>query len=194
VSSSTLARQIFGPERAHSDLAWIYAQEAVIMAKKERVARPADGRKMAIVETVCSLLEHKGKEVWQISPTATVFEAIAEMADRGVGALLVVSQGDLVGIISERDYARKVILQGRSSQHTTVHEIMTHSPITVTPEYTVEECMKIMTLRRIRHLPVLEHGTVAGVVSIGDLVRAIIATQAYTIDQLHMYISATYPV
>ena len=120
------------------------------MAKKERSPRPADGRKMAIVETICCVLEHKGKEVWQISPTATVFEAIAEMADRGVGALLVVSEGDLVGIISERDYARKVILQGRSSQHTTVHEIMTPSPITVTPEYTVEECMKIMTLRRIR--------------------------------------------
>jgi CBS domain-containing protein len=164
------------------------------MAKKERAPSPADGRKMAIVETICTVLAHKGKEVWQISPTATVFEAIAEMADRGVGALLVVSQGDLVGIISERDYARKVILQGRSSQHTTVNEIMTPSPITVTPEYTVEECMKIMTLRRIRHLPVLENEAIAGVVSIGDLVRAIIATQAYTIDQLHMYISATYPV
>jgi CBS domain-containing protein len=174
-------------------LAPIYAQEAAIMAKKERSARPADGRKMAIVETICSVLEHKGKEVWQISPAATVFEAIAEMADRGVGALLVVSQGDLVGIISERDYARKVILQGRSSQHTRVQEIMTPSPIAVTPEYTVEECMKIMTLRRIRHLPVLEQGAIAGVVSIGDLVRAIIATQAYTIDQLHTYISATYP-
>ena len=163
------------------------------MAKKERSPKPADGRKMAIVETICSVLAHKGKEVWQISPTATVFEAIAQMADRSVGALLVVSQEDLVGIISERDYARKVILQGRSSQHTRVHEIMTPSPITVTPEYTVEECMKIMTLRRIRHLPVLEHGAIAGVVSIGDLVRAIIATQAYTIDQLHTYISATYP-
>ncbi len=148
---------------------------------------------MAIVETICSVLARKGKEVWQISPTATVFEAIAEMADRGVGALLVVSEGDLVGIISERDYARKVILQGRSSQHTTVEEIMTPSPITVTPEYTVAECMKIMTLRRIRHLPVLEHGAIRGVVSIGDLVNAIIATQAYTIDQLHTYIYATYP-
>jgi CBS domain-containing protein len=163
------------------------------MAKKERLARPVDARKMAIVETICSVLEHKGKQVWQISPTATVFEAIAEMANRGVGALLVVSQGDLVGIISERDYARKVILRGRSSQHTTVQEIMTPSPITVTPEYTVEECMKLMTLRRIRHLPVLEQGAIAGMVSIGDLVNAIIATQAYTIDQLHTYISATYP-
>jgi CBS domain-containing protein len=174
-------------------LAPIYALEAVIMTKKEQSPRPADGRKMAIVETICSILERKGREVWQISPTATVFEAIDEMAERGIGALLVVSQGDLVGIISERDYARKVILQGRSSQHTMVQEIMTPSPITVTPDHTVEECMKIMTLRRIRHLPVLEQGAIAGVVSIGDLVNAIIATQAYTIDQLHTYISATYP-
>lgn len=161
------------------------------MAKKERLPTPVDGQKMASVETICSILERKGSEVWQISPTATVFEAIREMADRSVGALLVVSQDQLVGIISERDYARKVILQGRSSQHTTVHEIMTPSPITVTPEYTVEECMKIMTLRRIRHLPVLVEGMVAGIVSIGDLVNAIIATQAYTIDQLHTYISAS---
>src|SRR5260370_1553185 len=183
-----------GPERARPHLAAICAQEAVIMAKKERLSSPAEGRKMAIVETICSVLVHKGKEVWQISPTATVFEAIAEMADRGVGALLVFSEGQLVGIISERDYARKVIMQGRSSHHTTVKEIMTPSPITVTPEYTVEECMKIMTLRRIRHLPVLDHGTIAGIVSIGDLVNAIIATQAYTIDQLHTYICASYPV
>jgi CBS domain-containing protein len=161
------------------------------MAKNERPASPVDGQKMASVETICSVLERKGNEVWQISPTATVFEAIREMADRSVGALLVVLQDQLVGIISERDYARKVILQGRSSQHTTVQEIMTPSPITVTPQYTVEDCMKIMTLRRIRHLPVLDGGTVAGIVSIGDLVNAIIATQAYTIDQLHTYISAS---
>ena len=161
------------------------------MAKKERPPTLVDGRKMASVETICSVLERKGTDIWQISPTATVFEAIREMADRGVGALLVVSQGQLVGIISERDYARKVILQGRSSQHTSVHEIMTPSPITVTPEHTVEECMKIMTVQRIRHLPVLNEGTVAGIVSIGDLVNAIIAIQAYTIDQLHTYISAT---
>ena len=161
------------------------------MAKNERPASPVDGQKMASVETICSVLERKGNEVWRISPTATVFEAIREMADRSVGALLVVSQDQLVGIISERDYARKVILQGRSSQHTTVQEIMTPSPITVTPQYTVEDCMKIMTLRRIRHLPVLDGGTVAGIVSIGDLVNAIIATQAYTIDQLHTYISAS---
>jgi CBS domain-containing protein len=161
------------------------------MAKKEQLPSPVDGQKMASVETICSILERKGNEVWQISPMATVFEAIREMADRSVGALLVVSQGELVGIISERDYARKVILQGRSSQHTTVQEIMTPSPITVTPEYTVEECMKLMTVRRIRHLPVVDEGTIAGIVSIGDLVNAIIATQAYTIDQLHTYISAS---
>ena len=161
------------------------------MAKNERLPALSTDKKWRVSRLSARFWNVKVADVWQISPAATVFEAIREMADRSVGALLVISQEQLVGIISERDYARKVILQGRSSQHTTVQEIMTPSPITVTPEYTVEECMKIMTLRRIRHLPVLDEGTVAGIVSIGDLVNAIIATQAYTIDQLHTYISAS---
>jgi signal-transduction protein with cAMP-binding, CBS, and nucleotidyltransferase domain len=163
------------------------------MAGREQLSGHTDGRKMAVMETICTVLQKKGNQVWQISPEATVFAAITEMADRGVGALPVVSHGDLVGIISERDYARKVILQGRSSQHTTVQEIMTPSPITVTPDFTVNECLVIMTNRRVRYLPVMERGSLAGIISIGDLVHAIIATQAFTIDQLQTYISADYP-
>ena len=128
-----------------------------------------------------------------MAPSDTVYEGIAEMARLGIGALLVVDSDHLVGIMTERDYARKVILQGRSSRETLVHEIMTPSPFTVTPDHTVDDCMRIMTHRRIRHLPVLEEGKLAGIISIGDLVKAIISAQAYTIDQLHFYIAAGYP-
>ncbi len=149
--------------------------------------------KGAFIETIGSILDRKGSHVWQISPAATVYEAIALMAERSVGALPVVSEGNLVGIISERDYARKVILQGRSSQHTTVQEIMTPAPITVSREYTVDQCMKIMTRSRIRHLPVTDDSGLAGIISIGDMVRAVIATQEFTIEQLQTYISVSYP-
>jgi len=156
--------------------------------------KPADAGKQAVLETVRSLLDQKGRDVWNIAPDETVYDAIAKMAEKSVGALPVVSQGRLVGIVSERDYARKVILEGRSSKDTQVHEIMTAGPITVTPEATLDECMWIMTRDRVRHLPVLEGGNLAGIVSIGDLVRAIISAQAFTIDQLHSYIAAGYPV
>jgi CBS domain-containing protein len=115
------------------------------------------------------------------------------MARKEVGALLVLSDRRLVGIVSERDYARKVILQGRSSKETLVEAIMTPSPITVTPAHTVDECMRIVTNKRIRHLPVMEEGELRGIVSIGDLVKAIISSQAYTIDRLHTYIGSEYP-
>jgi CBS domain-containing protein len=145
-------------------------------------------------ETVASVLKSKGSAIWSITPDATVYEAIAAMANKGVGALVVLTGGRLEGIISERDYARKVILEGRSSKDTPVREIMTHSVKTVTPEHTVDECMQIMTESRIRHLPVVERDAVVGIVSIGDMVRATIAAQAATIDHLHTYIlGTTYP-
>jgi CBS domain-containing protein len=115
------------------------------------------------------------------------------MAEKSIGAVLVIADQRLVGIVSERDYARKVILKGRSSKETMVQEIMTRDLIIVSPENTVDECMRIMTERRIRHLPVLDRGKLVGIVSIGDLVNAVIADQAQTIDQLHTYIGSKYP-
>ena len=140
-------------------------------------------------EKISSILQNKGGGVWCVAPDSSVFDAIAMMAEKGVGALLVMSpERRLVGIISERDYARKVILQGRSSKDTLVEEIMTSPVVTVTPEHTVDDCMRIVTEYRIRHLPVLCGNEVVGVISIGDLVNAIISDQAHTIDQLHTYI------
>jgi CBS domain-containing protein len=144
-----------------------------------------------VSDTIASILQTKGSAVWSVPPQASVYDAIALMADRRVGALLVMSGGKLEGIISERDYARKVILQGRSSKDTLVEEIMTRSVIAVTPDHTVDECMRIVTECRIRHLPVLLGEEVVGVVSIGDLVRNIISDQAHTINQLHTYICGT---
>ena len=155
--------------------------------------RPSDIWKRANVDTVASILENKGRDVISISPDATVYEAIVTMADNQVGALLVLSGRELVGIIAERDYARKVILRGRSSKETLVYEVMTPSLITVSLSHTVDECMKIVTENRIRHLPVVDNGELQGLVSIGDLVKTIISSQAYTIDELHAYIEAAYP-
>jgi CBS domain-containing protein len=146
-----------------------------------------------MLDTIESILSRKRREIWSVAPNASVYEAIALMAEKAIGAVLVVADQKLVGIVSERDYARKVILQGRSSKETRVEEIMTSDLIIVSPENTVDECMKIMTHRRVRHLPVLHGGALAGIVSIGDLVNAVIADQAHTIDQLHMYIGAKYP-
>ncbi len=143
-------------------------------------------------ETIASVLKNKGARIWSIDPEATIYDAIALMAEKSIGALVVVSEGRLVGIISERDYARKVILQGRSSKDTHVREIMTSSVITVSPEQTVDECMRIITDNRVRHLPVMRGDDVMGVISIGDLVRATIAEQAATIDHLHSYIAGKY--
>jgi CBS domain-containing protein len=145
-----------------------------------------------MIETIGSILRTKGQAIWSIAPEATVYDAIALMAEKGIGAVLVISDR-LHGIVSERDYARKVILQGRSSKDTRVEEIMTRDLVTVSPENTVDECMRIVTDHRIRHLPVLGRGELVGIVSIGDLVRTVIADQAHTIDQLHTYIGSKYP-
>ncbi|HVN46207.1 MAG TPA: CBS domain-containing protein [Steroidobacteraceae bacterium] len=137
---------------------------------------------------VRQLLDRKGREVFAVAPTAAVLEAIRMMAERHVGALLVMQGDTLSGIVSERDYARKVILMGRSSAETPVRDIMTSPVITVQPETTVDHCMQIMTERRVRHLPVIEGGRVVGMVSIGDLVKAVIAAQQQQIEQLESYI------
>ena len=139
--------------------------------------------------TVKQLLESKGQDVWSVSPDTSVLEAIKKMADKQVGALLVLDRGKPVGIVSERDYARKVILQGRSSQETPVKEIMTTRVVCARPDLNVEECMAIMTDKRIRHLPVMEEDQLLGMISIGDLVKAIIAEQQFIINQLERYIT-----
>jgi CBS domain-containing protein len=135
------------------------------------------------------LLASKGSEVWSLGPAHSVYQAIELMALKGVGALVVLSDaGQLVGIISERDYARKVILQGKSSKDTMVSEIMTREVIYVDPENRVEECMALMTAKRVRHLPVLQDEKLVGMVSVGDLVKSILDQQSTTIDQLERYI------
>ena len=139
--------------------------------------------------SVRQLLNRKGTEVLSISPQATVRDALTLMAKREVGALLVMEGGELSGIISERDYARKVILMGRTSKDTRVGEIMSTDPTTVSLEQTVTDCMELMTEGRIRHLPVVDGGRVVGVISIGDVVKAVISTQASMIEHLEGYIS-----
>jgi len=148
---------------------------------------------MKPVDTIESVLKLKGRQVLSVAPTATVYEAIEKMSEKSVGSLLVMSDGQLAGIISERDYARKVILKDRSSKQTQVREIMTSPVITVTPSDTVEECMRIVTEHRIRHLPVVDGDRVVGVISIGDLVSWIITAHEETIGHLKSYIAGQYP-
>lgn len=138
---------------------------------------------------VDDLLKTKGHEVFSINPTSLVYKAMETMASHGVGALIVTDGPRLAGIVSERDYARKVILQNRSSRSTTVSEIMTTEVIQVAPSVSVDECMRLMTENHIRHLPVVADENIIGVISIGDLVKAVIAEQQETIDQLRHYIA-----
>ena len=147
----------------------------------------------AMIETVRSILRVKGNQIWSLGPDATVFEAISLMAEKRIGALLVLAGDRLEGIISERDYARKVILLGHSSKDTLVRQIMTPHVVTVTPEHTVVDCMRLITSHRIRHLPVIEQERPVGIVSIGDVVNSIIHTQAETIQHLNNYIKGGYP-
>ncbi len=138
--------------------------------------------------TVRQLLKDKGPDVWSVAPDDSVYNAIQEMAKRGIGALVVAENGKPVGMFTERDYARDVILKGKSSPRTAIREVMTKRVICVGPEKTTEECMAIMTEKHLRHLPVLENEQLIGMISIGDLVKSIIDDQKFTIEQLESYI------
>ena len=140
--------------------------------------------------TVRQVLENKGHEVWTIGPDASVYDAVALMAEKEIGALTVMQDSRVVGLISERDYARKVILKGRASKDTRVRDIMASRVVYARPEQTVEECMAVITDQRVRHLPVLENGRLVGLISIGDLVKTIIDEQQFIIDQLVHYITS----
>jgi CBS domain-containing protein len=142
-----------------------------------------------MLATVKQILDSKGHEVWSVSPDDTVFDALKLMAEKNIGALLVMEVGNLIGIISERDYARKVVLEGRSSIDTPVQEIMTPRVLYVHTNQSIEECMAIMTDKHIRHLPVLEDDELVGVISIGDVVKEMISHQEFVIEQLENYIA-----
>ena len=135
------------------------------------------------------ILRSKGNEVWSIGPDEMIIDALRIMAEKRIGALLVMNEGKLVGIVSERDYARKVALEERSSRTSKVHEIMSTRVLCARPEQTVNECLALMTDKRARHLPIVDHKQVIGVVSIGDLVKSIIAEQQHEIEQLQYYIT-----
>ncbi|MCZ6819543.1 MAG: CBS domain-containing protein [Calditrichaeota bacterium] len=140
---------------------------------------------------VNQLLKDKGRDVWSVAPDAPVYQALELMAEKNCGAVLVLDQEKMVGILSERDYARKVILQGKSSKNTPVKEIMSSKVVYIRPEQTVEDCMALMTDKRIRHLPVLENRKLVGLISIGDIVRAVISEQEFIIHQLENYITGS---
>jgi CBS domain-containing protein len=138
------------------------------------------------------ILNQKSRQIWSVAPDATVYDAVALMAEKNIGALVVVENGSLVGVISERDYTRKVMLRGKRSRETLVREIMTTQLTTVDPKQSVDDCLRFMTEKRIRHLPVVKDGEIAGVISIGDLVKHVISAQSATLDQLERYISGGY--
>jgi len=139
------------------------------------------------MHTVREILDTKGRQCWSISPKATVYEALQLMADKDIGALMVGEGGKVVGVFSERDYARKVILKGRSSRDTLVSELMTSPIFAVGPDHTVEDCMALMTMKKLRHLPVIDEYVLSGVISIGDILNSIITTQKITIGNLESY-------
>ncbi len=144
------------------------------------------------MKTIKQILEEKGSDIWSVSPDDTVYKAVALMSEKDIGALLVIQDGNLCGLLSERDYTRKIMLKNRTSQDTLVKEIMTSEVSTAIPSDTIQECMAVMTNKRFRHLPVTdaEDNNVLGMISIGDLVKSIIEEQRFVIDQLESYISS----
>jgi CBS domain-containing protein len=144
-----------------------------------------------IMTTVRSVLQTKDNNIWFIAPDALVFDALKIMADKNIGALLVMQKEKVVGIFSERDYARKIALKGESSHTTVIKDVMTSGVLSVNPEQSIDECMALMTNKHVRHLPVLENGHLIGLVSIGDVVKAIISEHEYTIKQLENYITGS---
>lgn len=147
---------------------------------------------MDVTGSIESILHQKSGEIWSVTPDATVYDAIAMMAEKNVGALLVVQDGQLAGILSERDYTRKVMLRGKRSRETLVREIMSTELTTVEPKQGVNECLRFMTEKRVRHLPVVQDGQICGVISIGDLVKHVISAQSAALEQLESYISGGY--
>jgi CBS domain-containing protein len=141
------------------------------------------------VKTIRKLLDEKGDQVWSVSSTGSVYDALVLMAEKNIGAVAVMDDSRLVGIFSERDFTRNVVLQDRAAKDTKVSEVMTSRPVCVGPDQTMEECLALMTDKRVRHLPVVEHDRVVGLVSIGDAVKAVISEQQFTIEQLELYIS-----
>ena len=148
---------------------------------------------MNVTGTIDSILNQKAASIWSVTPDTMVFDGIKLMSHKNVGALLVMKEGKLAGIFSERDYTRKIVLKGKSSKTTAVNEIISSPVISVTPQHTIEECMRIMTEHRVRHLPVLEGEKVVGIVSIGDLVNYIISAQHFALKQMEAYVSGQYP-
>ncbi len=148
---------------------------------------------MEFIGNVHHILQAKGSEVWTIGPEKMVIDALKLMGEKDIGAVVVVEGADVLGVISERDYSRKIVLQGRTSRGTAVGEVLSRPAIVVRPESTIEECMELMTDKRVRHLPVVDQGRLVGLVSIGDLVRWIIRSQSEAIQHLHGYISGQYP-
>lgn len=147
-----------------------------------------------LTDTIATILNAKGNQVYSISPESNALDAVALMARKGVAAVVVISDEELAGIISAKDFGRRVVLEGQSLEGTKVGEIMTSPVLIVSPTTTVAEAMAVMTHNRIRHLPVVEKGELAGIVSMGDLARSVIAEQAFTIDQLQHYVGHKYPV
>jgi CBS domain-containing protein len=148
---------------------------------------------MEITSPISALLGQKGPNVWSIPPGIMVFDAIKMMSEKNVGALPVMQGDQLLGLFSERDYTRKIVLKGRSSKETAVSDVMTAPPVTASANDSVDHCMRLMTQSRVRHLPILRDGSVIGIISIGDLVNWIISAQTAAIAQLEQYISGSYP-